>query len=70
MPEAVLAIFGGWMLASIIAGALFVTVKSRLKNRPARSVGQQAPVQIVTRGPAGTAGELDLVGDTRQHARR
>jgi hypothetical protein len=71
MPEVVLAIFGGWVLASMIAGALFVTVRSWLENRRMRSTSREAQVQIARRRPAGTTGELKLVvGDKGRHARR
>jgi hypothetical protein len=57
MPEAVLAVFGGWVLAGIIAGTLIVTVRSLLKNRQMRLDEQQATVRIARRRPAGTTGE-------------
>jgi hypothetical protein len=73
MPEVVLAIFGGWVLASMVAGALFVTVRSWLERREPRPRSQEpeAPVRITRRRPARTTGELKLVvGDKRPHARR
>jgi hypothetical protein len=71
MPEAVFAIFGGWVLASLIAGALIVTVRSWLTNRRGRSASQQAQVQIVRRrSPARTRKPKLVVGDKRRHARR
>jgi hypothetical protein len=73
MPEVVLAIFGGWVLASLIAGALFVTVRSWLERRETRSRSQEPEpsVRITRRRPAGTTGDLKLVvGDKRPHARR
>jgi hypothetical protein len=73
MPEVVLAIFGGWVLASIIAGALFVTVRSWLERRQKRSTSQEAdpPVRVTSRRPAGTTVELKLVvGEEGPHARR
>jgi hypothetical protein len=69
MPEAVLEIFGGWVLASMIAATLIIAVRSWLKNRRVRSSSQQAQVQVVRTAPAGTAGELKLVvGDERRPA--
>jgi hypothetical protein len=71
MPETALAIFGGWVLASLIAGTLIVTVRSWLKNRQVRSEDQQAEVRILNTRPAGRNRELNLVvGDKRRHARR
>jgi hypothetical protein len=71
MPETALAIFGGWVLASLIAGTLLVTVRSWLKNRQVRSEGQQAEVQMMDTRPAGRNRELKVVmGDKRRHARR
>jgi hypothetical protein len=71
MPETALAIFGGWVLASLIAGTLVVTVRSWLKNRQVRSEGQQADVRIMNTRPAGRNRELKLVvGGKRRHARR
>ena len=71
MLQTALAIFGGWVLASLIAGTLIVTVRSWLKNRQVRSASQEAPVQIVRRRPAGRIRVPKLVaGDKRRHARR
>jgi hypothetical protein len=73
MPEVALAIFGGWVLASMVAGALFVTVRSWLGRREMRLMSQEPepPVRITRRRPAGTTGDLKLVvGDKRRHARR
>jgi hypothetical protein len=71
MPEAALAVFGGWVLASLIAGSLIVTVRSWLKSRQVRSQGQQAEMQMIDTRPAGRNRELQLVtGDKRRHARR
>lgn len=73
MPEVVLAIFGGWVVASMVAGALFVTVRSWLDRREKGATSQEAEpaVRITRRRPAGTTGELKLVvGDKRSHARR
>jgi hypothetical protein len=71
MPEAALAIFGGWVLASMVAGTLIVTVRSWLKNRRMRSESHQAQVQTVTGAPAATTGARTLVvGDQRRPAHR
>jgi hypothetical protein len=71
MPEVVLAIFGGWVLASVVAGALFITVRSWLDRRGKRPTSPEASVRITRRQPAGTTSELKLVvGDKRPHARR
>ena len=71
MPETALAVFGGWVLASLIAGTLIVTVRSWLKNRRMRSESQQTEVRIMNTRPAGRNRELKLVvGDKRRHARR
>jgi hypothetical protein len=71
MPEVALAIFGAWVLASMVAGALFVTVRSLLERRRTRSTSHEAQIQIARRRPAGTTSELKLVmGDKRPHARR
>jgi hypothetical protein len=71
MPETALAIFGGWVLASLIAGTLIVTVRSWLKHHQLRSEGQQVEVQMMDTRPAGRNRELQLVmGDKRRHARR
>jgi hypothetical protein len=71
MSKDVLAIFGAWVLVSLIAGTLIVTVRSWLKSRRLRSASQQAPVQIVPRRPAGRTREPKIVvGDKRRHARR
>jgi hypothetical protein len=71
MPEVVLAIFGGWVLASMIAGALFVTVRSWLENRRMRSTSQEAQIQAMGRRPTAGNRELTLVaGDEGGHVSR
>jgi hypothetical protein len=71
MPEVVLAVFGGWVLASLIAGALFVTVRSWLENRRMRSTSPEAQIQAMGWRPTAGNRELELVvGDKGRHASR
>jgi hypothetical protein len=69
MPEAALAVFGGWVLTSLIAGSLLVTVRSWLKNRRGRATVSPAQLRILRRPPAERTRELGLVaGRKERHA--
>jgi hypothetical protein len=71
MPEVALAIFGGWVLASMIAGALFVTVRLWLERCRKRPTSQEAGVHIARTRPARRTRDLTLAREEkRRHARR
>jgi hypothetical protein len=69
MPEAALAVFGGWVLTSLLAGSLLVTVRSWLKNRRGRTTVSPAQLRLLSRPPAERTRELGLVaGSKKRHA--
>lgn len=71
MLELALAIFGAWVLASMIAGGIFVTVRSRLERRRRRSRRYEEQVQVPRKPPAAKDRELKMVaGDKERPARR
>jgi len=59
MPERVLAIFGAWVLVSMVAGTLFVAARSWCERYRARSVSETL-THIASEDTQETTGQLSL----------